>query len=365
MKRISLVLCSLVLLPCSLFADQVQLRNGDRVTGTVLKVKNDVLQMRSDLMGEVKIPMSAVQSMVADQPVHLQAGERQMSILTLDATESYFRVETAERTMLNLPRAGVQAILSDPEYVAEERIENAGLLDLWSGSADAGFSATRGNAGSANLNLGLNAARSTPTDKLGLYFTSVFAQNTTAGKTTTSANAIRSGANYSVNVSDRLFTFGFTNFETNELQQLDLRNVVGGGLGMRLFKTPQGALELFSGGSLNQEFYTLKDGRRSGEALIGEEWNYNLSSRTLLSERLNFFPNLTVPGEYRATVDSSATLKLNQWMGWQVSLSNVYVSNPPLGAQNNDILLTTGIRFSLGQERTTFQPHSRIVEVLK
>ena len=364
MMRTVLILAFMALLSCPLLADEVVLQNGDRITGTVVKLDKDGLHIRSPYMGEVKMPMSAVKSMIADQPVHLESGKQQMSILTLDADQSYYRVETADKNMVNLPRDGVQTIFSEPEYLAEERIEHAGWLDLWSGAANAGFSATRGNSGSANLNLGMNADRVTGRDKLGIFFTSLFAQNTTAGKTTTNANTIRSGANYSVNVSQRLFTFGFTDFETNQLQRLDLRNVVGGGGGIRLTQSSRGAFEVFSGASLNQEFYSMKDGRRSGEALLGQDLDYTLSSRTLLSERFTLFPNLTDTGEYRATLDSSATLKLNNWMGWQVSLSNTYVSNPPLGAQKNDVLLTTGIRFSLGQERQ-FKPQSKIVDVLK
>lgn len=345
-------------------ADEVVLQNGDRITGVVTKLDNDGLHIKSPYLGEVKMPMSAVRSMVADQPVHMEAGKQELSILTLDAAETFVRVETADREMVNLPRTAVTRILSQPEYRAEEKMEHAGLFDMWNGSANAGFTAARGNSGSSNLSLGMTSARVTSRDKLGLYFNSLFAQNTTAGKTTTNANTIRSGANYSVNMSDRLFTFGFTNFETNELQQLDMRNVVGGGMGIRLAQNPRGELELFSGGSLNQEFYQQQNGRRSGEALLGQEFNYNVTSRTLLAERFNIFPNFTDPGEYRVTLDSSATLKLNNWMGWQVSLSNIYVSNPPLGAEKNDVLLTTGIRFSMGQEHP-FKPHSKIVDVLK
>ena len=364
MKRIVVLIACMALLPAALRADEVVLQNGDRVTGTVTKLDSDGLHIKSPYMGEVKMPMAAVRSMTADKPVHMIAGAQDLSILTLDAADTFVRVETADKTMVNLPRGAVNSLLSGPEYEAQQRLEHVGFFDEWGGSANAGFTAARGNSGSSNLSLGLDTARVTNHDKLAVYFNSLFAQNSAAGQTVTNANTIRSGVNYSINMSDRLFTFGFTNFETNALQKLDLRNVIGGGMGVRLAQSPHAQLELFSGGSLNQEFYSAEPGRRSGEALLGQELAYNMSSRTTFSERLNLFPNLTDPGEYRVTMDSSALLKLNNWMGWQVSMSNIYVSNPPMGAQNNDVLLTTGIRFSLGQEHP-FKAHSKIVDVLK
>jgi hypothetical protein len=38
--------------------------------------------------------------------------------------------------------------------------------------------------------------------------------------------------------------------------------------------------------------------------------------------------------------------KLNKWLGWQNSFGDIYVTNPPGGKRQNDILLTTGLNFS-------------------
>jgi hypothetical protein len=40
---------------------------------------------------------------------------------------------------------------------------------------------------------------------------------------------------------------------------------------------------------------------------------------------------------------------MNKWLGWQNSFSDIYVTNPPLGKKQNDIILTTGLRVTLGQ----------------
>ena len=42
----------------------------------------------------------------------------------------------------------------------------------------------------------------------------------------TTANAIRGGSRYEVNINDKMFTFGFVDLEFDEFQALDLRPVM-------------------------------------------------------------------------------------------------------------------------------------------
>src|SRR5713226_2935133 len=50
-----------------LFADQLTLKNGDRVTGKILKKDGDKITIKSDLMGEVTIPWDAVTAITSDE----------------------------------------------------------------------------------------------------------------------------------------------------------------------------------------------------------------------------------------------------------------------------------------------------------
>ena len=67
---------------------------------------------------------------------------------------------------------------------------------------------------------------------------------------------------------------------------------------------------------------------------------------TLLTEKLYFFPNLNETGEYRGTFNFGTVTKISKWLGWQNAFGDIYVTNPPAGAKQNDILLTTGLNFS-------------------
>jgi len=65
-------------------------------------------------------------------------------------------------------------------------------------------------------------------------------------------------------------------------------------------------------------------------------------------EQLFFFPNLTRGGEYRINFDSTLVTDITSRIGWQLTLSDRYLSNPPFGFEKNDLILTTGLKIKLG-----------------
>src|SRR5205814_324984 len=141
-----------------------------------------------------------------------------------------------------------------------------------------------------NFTLGANAVRSTEKDKFTVFATSLWANGTVAGVSTTTASAINAGLRYDRNLSDRMFAFAFTNFDHDRFQDLDLRNVIGGGLGYHAVKTVATTLDLSAGATFNQEFFTAFT-RRSAEIVVGEALDHKLNGSMTLHERLDFYPN--------------------------------------------------------------------------
>ena len=58
---------------------------------------------------------------------------------------------------------------------------------------------------------------------------------------------------------------------------------------------------------------------------------------------------LTRGGEYRVNFDSSLVTDVTRRIGWQLTLSDRYLSNPPFGFEKNDLILTTGLKIKLGE----------------
>jgi hypothetical protein len=84
MCRRILVLPSLILFLAAflfragpLLADEILLENGDRLTGTVLKVEGGKLTLKTDYAGEIQVPVEKIKKLSTRQPseVHLNDGE--------------------------------------------------------------------------------------------------------------------------------------------------------------------------------------------------------------------------------------------------------------------------------------------------
>ncbi len=66
-----LTLFALLSLSLAAFADQVTLKNGDRLTGTVVKSDGKTLVLHTDAAGDVTIQFAAIQEIKTDQELHV------------------------------------------------------------------------------------------------------------------------------------------------------------------------------------------------------------------------------------------------------------------------------------------------------
>lgn len=327
-------------------ADELKLKNGDRLTGTIVKADGKTLTLKTDYAGTINISMEAIAEVVSTDPLYVETTDGKTVIGKIETGGGKYEVETKEANKMSGEISAVRAIRSASEQAAHERMLKPSWFDLWNGGLDFGYSLTTGNTRTNTLALGTNLSRQSKRDKTTLYAAYINAKNKNKGVTETTANAIRGGGRYEINLTGRLTTFGFADFEYNQIQLLDLRSVLGGGFGYYVVKKDRMQLQAFGGGAYNRENFSTGLRRNSGEVFVGEDFALKVSDRILFKERFQLFPNLTERGEYRHTFDSSLTTKLTTWMTWNVTASNRYISNPPSGSKNNDLLLTTGIGVS-------------------
>ena len=337
-------------------ADQVHMKNGDRVTGAIIKKDAKTLTIKTDLFGTVTLPWDQVDNIKADQVLNVVLPEGKTVKAKLDTQEGKVAVDTTDP---NVPDAKVEpaqiiALRNDAEQKSYERLLAPRLTDLWAGNATIGWAGTKGNAETQTFTMGLNAARVTNTDKMTLYFNAIRANALVNNLSARTAQAIRGGWGYNRNLSKRLFVNTFNDYEYDRFQNLDLRFVLGGGLGYAAWKSDRGRLDLLGGGAYNREKFDpirpqLPFTRNSAEAYWGDDFRFRLNSRTSLTQGFRMFNNLSNTGNYRVNFDSGATTQVFKWLTWNISISNRYLSNPVPGRKNNDFLYTTGFGISFAR----------------
>jgi putative salt-induced outer membrane protein YdiY len=337
----------------SLLADQVTLKNGDRLSGSIVTSDAKTLTLKSEYVGTVLIKWDAVTEITSSQPLYLGSKSGQVIVGPVTTSDGKFAVETKESGTVTLPKEDVTSVRNKDEEAAHEaeieRLRHPSLADLWTGALDSGLALVRGNSESTTANFGLHAERATTRDKITVYTTSVFARSNVNGVTATTAQAISGGVRYDLNLSEKAFAFGTLDLFNDRFQALDLRTVLGAGGGYHAVKNAKTTLDLLAGGDFNRESFTTFN-RSSAEVLLGETFAHKFLPATTFNEALFFYPNLSATGEYRGTLNAGLVTKLSKLLSWQFTFTDFYLSNPAPGKKTNDLLLTTGIRLSFGKQ---------------
>ena len=346
MKVLNLLLLTALLTSC-LFADEVTLKNGNHLTGTVVKLDDKKLVLKTDFADTINIKWDAVSSISSQEPITIQTADRKLSAISLTQKDGAAEVTTPDGQTVTVASSDLKSLRSNSEEQAYEASLHPGLLAGWAGGANLGLALARGNSQSLNLSTGINLARATTTDKLSLYTTTVYTKDDILNHVT--ANAIQGGLRYDHNLTKKLFAYVAGDFEHDQLQNLDLRSIVSGGLGWHAVNGPRAVLDILGGASWTRESYGTGLLNNIFSPSAGEDLTLKVSSNTVFKETIFFFPYVTsgLAGNYRVTFDSGLSTKISKWLAWQTTLSDHYVTNPLAGTKGNDLLLSTGLGITL------------------
>jgi hypothetical protein len=326
-------------------ADEVRLRNGDRLSGTLVRKEGKSLVFKTSTVGEVTAPWEQVEMLVTDEAVtvRLASGEQVKALLRISEGRVQLAALGREAAMEE-----IATIRNAAEQKAYERLSKPRLTDLWAGTATVGLAGTQGNAQTRTFTGAVNASRRTNGSRTSLYLNIVKASALLEGVSTDTAEAVRGGWSHSRTFVRRVSADFFNDYEYDRFQNLDLRFVAGGGFGYSPWRSERGRLDLAGGGAFNREQFgppapAESFTRRSAEAYWGDDYNFRLTEATSLTQKLRVFHNLTRTGEYRMNFDLAANTRLLKWLSWNLGFSNRYLSNPVPGSKKNDLLYNTGI----------------------
>ena len=343
----------LLLILCSskaLAAEQIILKNGDRISGFIVNLADKKLAIKTDYAGTVTVDWGAVTQLSSDQPVVITRSDKTVVSGTLTARDTTVIVHTNPGEH-EVPLSDIVGVRSPTEQAAYEKSLHPGMLEGWAGGGNLGLALAKGNSDTTNLAFGFNAARPTPTDKLSLTAAALYARNTTNGIRTTSANSFAASLRYDRNLMERLFAFGLMAGSYDHAQSLNERLNPSAGLGFHAIASKATTLDLLGGLGYTYENYSTGLRNNLINLTLGEEATHKFSANTSLVQDLYFFPDLNRSGEYRANFDFGIATKLHGALTWNVNLADRYVSNPVAGKKNNDVLLTTGLGLTFGAMR--------------
>ena len=334
----------------SLHADTVVLKNGDKLTGTAVSLNGGKLTFKTPYADAIAITWDQVTSLTTSQPFVLPTPKGNLTVTAIERSDAGLVVTTSSGPA-TLDPAQVTVLRTPADQQAYEATLHPNWAHAWAGAANVSFALARGNSDTSTFGAGLTAVRATNTDKTSLYATTLYSTNGNAIPTT-SANATGGGARYDHNLNPRVFAFGTGDFYSDALQDLELRSILGGGIGWHASKTPKQTLDVLGGIVWTHENYSatadVTSSTNSFPALdIGEVYTRKLGANSLFTEQATIYPDLSTLSQYQFTLNSTFSTKLGKMFNWVTTFSDNYTSFPPAGTLDNDVILTTGLGVTL------------------
>src|SRR4051794_16607885 len=150
MSKLNLLLLCLLGFSLLCHAEQVTLKNGDRLTGSIVSMDGKKLVVNTTYAGDVSIDWSEVTQFSSDKPLVITRTDKQVLSGTVNTEEQNAVIATAQGSQ-TIPLADVSAMRSPADQATYEKSLHPGMLEGWAGGGSLGFALARGNSETTNL----------------------------------------------------------------------------------------------------------------------------------------------------------------------------------------------------------------------
>ncbi|MCG2778037.1 MAG: DUF481 domain-containing protein [Desulfobacterales bacterium] len=253
-------------------ADELWLKNGDHITGKVIRMENKILVFNTSYAGEVSIKWGEIVNIRTDEPIQMVlSNEVSTHGIATPAENGKVKVKVDKvEELITFDLAQVEIINPKPPEPA---------LKI-KARANVGLTGDRGNTETDNLYLdGEFIAR---TEKNRYTVGAELSQVKSEGERT--ANSALGYIKYDHFLSEKWYFYTNALFEMDEFKDLNLRSTVGVGVGHQFIETPLTNLSLEAGLSyINEDYDEAEDDNFSAG-----RWSLNYD-RFLVDKFLQFF----------------------------------------------------------------------------
>jgi len=326
--------------------DLLHLRNGDRLSGTLVDMFDGSLVFKAWGNDAIKFPWADVASLTTTEPYRVtlaKGGDLEGAIRTASDGDGGTFVVATPVGPVTVRTADVRSIDNLPAVARKEEERKARerfrLGNVWSGRVGVGLGDTSGNSEARNVNFDAEATRKSPADKI--FLDGHYNRSSAAG--VVSADAVRGGMRLDVNITKRRFYFLFGRLEVDKVQELDLRSTVGAGLGNTVYDGPRGHLDMGLGMTYVRDAYADVPNTSDRTLLFSLNWDRKAGRAFSVKERLLVYPNLEEFSDYRIESDLKFDYAIADSLSLTLGLSNRYDAEPLPGKVNHDMTITTAL----------------------
>ncbi len=317
-------------------ADTVSLTNGDRLSGTLVRMEADSLVFETPYAGKLKLPWAQVSRIGTDAPVRVRLAdgtELDGQLRAADARQTRIRIGSLAET---LPLALDRIAAINPPRHPDKTVMSARV--------SLGGSHARGNTDAQTLHLGGEWVARNPSQRVTLDAE----LNEASQDGANTASNWRAGLKYDHFLKQKTYWYASTRFDHDGQADLDLRSTLGVGVGRQFVDRDDLKFALEGGLSLVNEDYGSAPDERFPGARFGLKYE-----QAFWQERLKLFHNSDVLLSLESLADYlyQSRTGVRVPMGNGISLGtqvNVdYDAVPAAGKETTDTALIFNLDYAL------------------
>ncbi len=318
----------LVLLPYSAAADEIRMRNGDRLTGEIVRMEKELLTFRTAYAGEkLVIPWDEVDCIISDRS--LPAGFKGSEFLV---------------GKISCPESG-QVQVESPLFGKSIPTPLNQLLSVnpstYSGVFNLGGTLNRGNTDTRALNVATRFQVRTRKHR----FTVDGKYNYGEANRVVIARNSSASLKYDFFARDKIYSYAQSLTEQDEFANLNLRNTEGLGMGYQFFDSRQISLFAEAGVSFFNEDVMVGDDKRNaaGRWAVGLDWEA-MPKRLKLFHRQEGYYGVGVKSVILRT-EQGLRIPLIDNISANFEVDYRYNRYPEAGKKNSDLNVILGLTY--------------------
>lgn len=319
-------------------ADEVKLKNGDRLTGTLLSVSEGRIRFQTNYAGVISFPWAEVAFLKTDRPFVATLNDGEEFVGWIEPSHSgTFRV-TSRSSTLDI-RSGELSALRLPTEEQAAMITAAGKPPRWESELEAGVQAHSGTVNSKDFHLGIQTRRTTRDSELSLKASGAYSKS--GGERT--ADQAFGEARLDRFHTPRLYSTYLLDLERDAIQDLDLRATENVAVGYRFIRTPATLLQGDVGGGMIEEYFHGDRSRVNPVGRLGGRLQRKVGERSEFRISTVYLPILSNIRQYRLRGESSFTTPVTVQFQLRLSLVDRFDSNPQPGVKKNDLTFRSSV----------------------
>lgn len=327
----------------SSWADEVYFVNGDRISGTIVRMEGESLILQTTHSGEIQIDWAKVKGLSSETPltVELNDGTQYRGPVNFTESEGFQMVEPKELIEKKPPEVQTKEFFIDS-------IAAINPIPWFRYNADASFGGNRtaGNSDTQAINGSISATARFGGHRVGLGGRYNYGES--VGKVT--ARNARGDLHYDYFLTEKIFLNVDELFEQDSFQDLTLRSTTTVGPGYQLFDTEEHELAVIGGlGFVHQDFRT-RSTIQSPTTLWSIHWGYWIipDGVKIFLDHQGFKDFGKESSAVRVNSSQGIRIKLNKHLFLNFEYDIRFNSQPLFGNKKFDEAFILGIGFEVG-----------------